>query len=73
MVVSLALGYARAFPFPFVIVFDIGDGLPSDVGGEGEGVRGVPNKKCGVVFVEEDTTRDGDDNDSSVGNRCEVC
>ena len=42
---SWALGCARAFPFPFVLVFDIGDGLPSDVGGEGEGVRGVPNRK----------------------------
>ena len=42
---SWALVCARAFPFPFVLVFDIGEGLPSDVGGDGEGVRGVPNRK----------------------------
>ena len=71
--VSWALGSARAFPFPFVLVFDMGDGLPSDVGGEGDGVRGVPNRNCGVVFVEDDTTRDGDDNDSSARSRCEAC
>ena len=46
-----------------------GDGLPSDVGGEGDSVRGVPNRNCGVVFVEDDMTRDGDDNTLSVCNR----
>jgi len=49
------------------------DGLPSDVGGEGDGVRGVPNRKWGVVFVEDDTKRDGDDNDSSARKRDEAC
>ena len=46
-----------------------GDGLPSDVGGEGDGVRGILNRNCGVVFVEDDMTRDGDDNTLSVCNR----
>lgn len=80
MAASSAWGGARALPFPFafavVVVFGIGEGLPSDVGGVGWLVDcepGVPNRNCGVVFVEDETSRDGDDNESSARNSCNAC
>ena len=42
---SWALVCSHAFPFPFVLVFDIGDGLSSNVGGEADGIHRVPNRK----------------------------
>jgi len=47
--------------------------LPSDVGGVGDGACGVPNKNCGVVLVEDDMPRDGDDNDLFAPDWCDVC
>lgn len=74
MLASRASEGARVFPlaFPFVFVFGIGDGFPSEVGGVGDGTCGVPNTNCGVVFVEEDALSGGDDGKSSGRDRCEA-